>query len=118
MASNSLRGHGGQRHTPYNLRTNELRLHVKFEPPRFTGLALHRSQTEVQTKRALANICLDKEKQSTNMYSDQFIEVHSKKRRNETGRLYHKKWYKPKCFISSHLIRLPQLLLRHQVTNY
>ena len=24
MASNSLRGLGGQRHTPYNLRTNEL----------------------------------------------------------------------------------------------
>ena len=51
MASNSLRGHGGQRHTPYNLRTNELRLHVKFEPPRFTGLAVHRFQTEVQTKK-------------------------------------------------------------------
>ena len=54
MAYNRLRGHGGQRHTAYNLRTNELRLHVKFEPPRFTGLAVHRSQTEIQTK-----ICLD-----------------------------------------------------------
>jgi len=59
MASNSLRGHGGQRHTPYNLRTNELRLHVKFQPPRFTGLAVHRQQAEGQTKRGLTNICLD-----------------------------------------------------------
>ena len=59
MASNSLRGHGGQRHTPYNLRTNELRLHVKFESPRLTGLAVHRKQTEVETKRGLTNICLD-----------------------------------------------------------
>ena len=59
MASNSLRGHGGQRHTAYNLRTNELRLHVKFQPPRFTGLAVHRSQAEGQTKRGLTNICLD-----------------------------------------------------------
>ena len=59
MASNSLRGHGGQRHTPYNLRTNELRLHVKFESPRFTGLAVHRFQTEVQTKKGLSNIKLD-----------------------------------------------------------
>ena len=59
MASNSLRGHGGQRHTPYNLRTNELRLHVKFQPPRLTGLAVHSGYTEVQTKRGLANICLD-----------------------------------------------------------
>ena len=57
--SNSLRGHGGQRHTPYNLRTNELRLHVKFESPRLTGLAVHRKQTEVETKRGLTNICLD-----------------------------------------------------------
>ena len=59
MASNSLRGHVGQRHTAYNLRANELRLHVKFRPPRFTGLAVHRQQAEVQTKRGLANICLD-----------------------------------------------------------
>ena len=59
MASNSLRGHGGQRHTAYNLRANELRLHVKFRPPRFTGLAVHRQQAEVQTKRGLTNICLD-----------------------------------------------------------
>ena len=56
MASNSLRGHGGQRHTPYNLRTNELRLHVKFQPRRFTGLAVHWRHTEVQTKRGLTNI--------------------------------------------------------------
>ena len=47
-----------RRSTPYT-RTNELRLHVKFEPPRFTGLAVHRSHTEVETKRGLANICLD-----------------------------------------------------------
>ena len=59
MASNSLRGHGGQRHTPCNLRTNDLRRHVKFEPPRFTGLAVHRTYAEVQTKRGLTNICLD-----------------------------------------------------------
>ena len=59
MASNSLRGHGGQRHTPYNLRTNELRLHVKFQPPRFTGLAVHTRQAEVETTRGLTNICLD-----------------------------------------------------------
>ena len=51
MASNSLRGHGGQRHTPYNLRTNELRLHVKFQPPRLTGLAVHSGYTEVETKK-------------------------------------------------------------------
>ena len=56
MASNSLRGHGGQRPTPYNLRANELRLHVKFQPPRFTGLAVHSKQTEVETKRGLTNI--------------------------------------------------------------
>ena len=56
MASNSLRGHGGQRHTAYNLRTNELRLHVKSQPPMFTGLAVHKPQAEVQTKRGLANI--------------------------------------------------------------
>ena len=59
MASNNLRGHGGQCHTPYNLRTNELRLHVKFQPPSFTCLAVHKPQTEVETKRGLANICLD-----------------------------------------------------------
>ena len=64
MASNSLRGHGGQRHTAYNLRANELRLHVKFQPPRFTGLAVHSGYTEVQTKRGLANICLDSTKYS------------------------------------------------------
>ena len=56
MASNSLRGHGGQRHAPYNLRTNELRLHVKFQPPRLTGLAVHRGHAEVETKRGLTNI--------------------------------------------------------------
>ena len=56
MTYNSLRSHGGQRHTPYNLRTNELRLHVKFQPPRFTGLAVHKPQKEVNTKRKLANI--------------------------------------------------------------
>ena len=33
MTSNSLRGHGGQRHIAYNLRANELRLHVKSQPP-------------------------------------------------------------------------------------
>ena len=59
MASNSLRGHGGQRHIVYNLRANELRLHVKLQPPRFTDLAMHRTFTEVQTKRGLTNICLD-----------------------------------------------------------
>ena len=59
MASNSLGGHGGQRHIAYNLRANELRLHVKFQPPTFTGLAVHRQQAEVQTKRGLTNICLD-----------------------------------------------------------
>ena len=53
MASNSLRGHGGQRHTAYNLRTNELRLHIKFQPPRFTGLAVHREVTGVQTRGPL-----------------------------------------------------------------
>ena len=31
----------------------------KFQPPRFTGLAVHTPQPEVQTKRGLANICLD-----------------------------------------------------------
>ena len=56
MASNSLRGHGGQRHTVYNLRTNELRLHIKSQPPRLTGLAVHREHTEGQTKRGLTNI--------------------------------------------------------------
>ena len=56
MASNNLRGHGGQRHTPYNLRTNELMLHIKLQPPRLTGLAVHREHTEVQTKRGLTNI--------------------------------------------------------------
>ena len=39
MASNSLRG---QRHTAYDLRANDLRLHVKFQFPRSTGLAVHR----------------------------------------------------------------------------
>ena len=59
MASNSLRGNGGQRHTPYNLRTNEIKVHVKFQPPRLTGLGVHSKQTEGKTKRGLANICLD-----------------------------------------------------------
>ena len=59
MASNSLGGHGGQRHIAYNLRANELRLRVKFQPSTFTGLAVHRQQAEVQTKRGLTNICLD-----------------------------------------------------------
>ena len=49
MASNSLRGHGGQRHTPYNLRTNELRLHIKFEPPSFKTVDLYRVHTQGQT---------------------------------------------------------------------
>ena len=49
---------------PYNLRANELRLHVKFQPPRFTGLAVHKPQAEVETKRGLANICLDKHHKS------------------------------------------------------
>ena len=44
----------------YNLRTNEILLHGKFQPPNFNGVAVHRSQTEVQTKRGLSNICLDK----------------------------------------------------------
>ena len=56
MASSSLRRHGGQRHTPYNLRATELRLHVKFQPPRLTGLAVHREHAEGQTKRGLTNI--------------------------------------------------------------
>ena len=43
----------------YNLRTNEILLHGKFQPPNFNGVAVHRSQTEVQTKRGLSNICLD-----------------------------------------------------------
>ena len=45
----------------YNLRTNEILLHGKFQPPNFNGVAVHRSQTEVQTKRGLSNICLDPE---------------------------------------------------------
>ena len=40
----------------YNLRTNEILLHGKFQPPNFNGVAVHRSQTEVQTKRGLSNI--------------------------------------------------------------
>ena len=44
----------------YNLRTNEILLHGKFQPPNFNGVAVHRSQTEVQTKRGLSNICLDR----------------------------------------------------------
>ena len=43
----------------YNLRTNEILLHGKFQPPNFNGVAVHRLQTEVQTKRGLSNICLD-----------------------------------------------------------
>ena len=48
----------------YNLRTNEILLHGKFQPPNFNGVAVHRSQTEVQTKRGLSNICLDTYKYS------------------------------------------------------
>ena len=44
----------------YNLRTNEILLHGKFQPPNFNGVAVHRSQAEGQTKRGLSNICLDK----------------------------------------------------------
>ena len=44
-----------RRSTPY-LCTNELRLHVKFQPPRHTGLAVHSEHAEVQTKRGLTNI--------------------------------------------------------------
>ena len=43
----------------YNLRTNEILLHGKFQPPNFNGVAVHRSQPEGQTKRGLSNICLD-----------------------------------------------------------
>ena len=43
----------------YNLRTNEILLHGKFQPPNFNGVAVHRLQAEVQTKRGLSNICLD-----------------------------------------------------------
>ena len=38
MASNSLRGHGGQGHIASNLRTNEVMLHGKFEYPRSNGV--------------------------------------------------------------------------------
>ena len=48
----------------YNLRTNEILLHGKFQPPNFNGVAVHRSQTEVQTKRGLSNICLDTKRQN------------------------------------------------------
>ena len=43
----------------YNLRTNEILLHGKFQPPNFNGVAVHRLQAEVQAKRGLSNICLD-----------------------------------------------------------
>lgn len=42
LISDQSESDGGQRPTPYNLRANELRLHVKFQPPRFTGLAVYR----------------------------------------------------------------------------
>ena len=53
MASNSLGGHGGQRHIAYNLRANELRLHVKFQPPRFTGVAVQGNKQKDRQKGGL-----------------------------------------------------------------
>ena len=59
ISADGLGGRGGRPHMAYNLRTNEVLLHGKFQPPNFNGVAVHRSQTEVQTKRGLSNICLD-----------------------------------------------------------
>ena len=52
----------------YNLRTNEILLHGKFQPPNFNGVAVHRSQPEGQTKRGLSNICLDTYNQKGNIF--------------------------------------------------
>ena len=56
LSADGLGGRGGRPHMAYNLRTNEVLLHGKFQPPNFNGVAVHRSQTEVQTKRGLSNI--------------------------------------------------------------
>ena len=59
ISVDGLEGRRGRSHIAYNLRTNEVLLHGKFQPPSFNGVAVHRSQAEGQTKRGLSNICLD-----------------------------------------------------------
>ena len=59
ISVDGLEGRRGRPHIAYNLRTNEVLLHGKFQPPSFNGVAVHRSQAEGQTKRGLSNICLD-----------------------------------------------------------
>ena len=56
----------------YNLRTNEILLDGKFQPPNFNGVAVHRSQPEGQTKRGLSNICLDKKNWLDGVYEHMF----------------------------------------------
>ena len=47
----TLDGRGGRPHMAYNIRTNEVLLHDKFQPPSSKGVAWHRSQAEGQTKK-------------------------------------------------------------------
>ena len=55
ISADGLGGRGGRPHVAYNLRTNEVLLHGKFQPPSSNGVAVHKLQTEVQTKRGLSN---------------------------------------------------------------
>ena len=59
ISADGLGGRGGRPHIAYNLRTNEVLQHGKFQPPSFNGVAVHKLQTEGKTKRGLSNICLD-----------------------------------------------------------
>ena len=44
-------GLGGRPHMAYNLRTNEVLQHGKFQPPSLNGVAVHRRHPEGQTKK-------------------------------------------------------------------
>ena len=51
ISADGLGGRGGRPHIAYNLRTNEVLLHGKFQPPSSNGVVVHKLQTEVQTKK-------------------------------------------------------------------
>ena len=49
MASNGLRGRGGQPKVAHDLRSSELRLHTNFQVPRLKTVDLYSERTEGQT---------------------------------------------------------------------
>ena len=72
ISADGLGGRGGRPHMAYNLRTNEVLLHGKFQPPSSNGLAVHKLHPEVQTKKGALDWLAEMTKKSNERYFDVF----------------------------------------------